>query len=235
VRELLELGRIDDVDAAIRATVDRRDLVTWTTMRALLDGREDVARRGLEDLLGLARATEDRSTWDRYWAQRFWAAVEWGGDDERHDVLDHCRERAYRFDELEWWGRLTVLLATMGKADEATRAFDETLRVLERSTTDERWFDALTDLVDAAALQGDWARVALIQRSLPEGGLLVIGAGVVCKGSVDRYRALAYLAIGDRARAARCFDTAAATHEAIGAGPLLARTRQQARAVSVAA
>ena len=235
VRELLELGRIDEVDARVNATVERRDLVTWTTMRALLAGRQDEVRTGVDDLLGLARATEDAETWDRYWAQRFWAVLEWGGDDERYDVLDHCRERAYRFDELVWWGRLTLLLATMGKVEEALRAFDGGLALLERASRDERWTDALTDLVEGAALAGDWGRVALLQRAVPEGGLVVVGPGVVCKGSFDRYRALGFLSIGDWARAARGFDSAAAAHQAAGAAPLLARTLAQARAVPVAA
>ncbi|HTJ74179.1 MAG TPA: hypothetical protein VL337_02340 [Acidimicrobiales bacterium] len=235
VRELLELGRIDEVDARVNATVDRRELVTWTTMRALLAGRQDEVRTGVDDLLGLARATEDPETWDRYWAQRFWAVLEWGGDDERHDVLDHCRERAYRFDELVWWGRLTLLLATMGKVEEAVRAFDDGLSLLERARRDDRWTDAVTDLVEGAALAGDWGRVALLQRAVPEGGMVVVGPGVVCKGSVDRYRALGFLSVGDRARAARCFDSAAAAHQAIGAAPLLARTLAQARSVAVAA
>lgn len=232
---LLALGRIEEVDAAIRATVDRRDLVTWTTMRALLDGRRDDVAVGLGDLLGLARATEDPDIWARWWAQRFWAAFEGGDDEERYEVLDHCRSRAYRFDDLEWWGRLTLLLASMGKSDEAVRAFDGGRDLLARAAPDGRRLDALTDLVEAAALLGDWSRVALVHRLLPEGGLVVVGAGVVCKGSVERYRALGYLATGDRTRAARAFDTAAATHQALGAAPLLARTLAQARALATAA
>jgi hypothetical protein len=189
----------------------------------------------VDDLLGLARATEDPETWDRYWAQRFWAVLEWGGEDDRYEVLDHCRGRAYRFDELVWWGRLTLLLASMGKVEEAVRAFDGGLAVLERAPRDDRWTDALTDLVEGAALAGDWGRAALLQRAVPEGGLVVVGPGVVCKGSFDRYRALGFLSIGDWARATRCFDSAAAAHQAIGAAPLLARTLAQARSVPVAA
>lgn len=30
------------------------------------------------------------------------------------EVLEHCRERAYRFDELHWWANLTLLLTATG-------------------------------------------------------------------------------------------------------------------------
>ena len=234
---LLEAGRLADADARMAVATDRREIVTWATMRALLVGNEVAARAGVDELLALARAGGDQETWDRYWAQRFWAAFEWGGAEERRDVLDHCRERAYRFDDLEWWGRLTLLLASTGKADEATRASDDAQLLLERAARDGRWLDAATDLVDGAAVLGDARRAAALARTVrwPAGRLVVVGDGVVCKGSIDRYTALGHVAAGNWAAAAECFRRADEAHRDLGAGPLLARTRLQASAARVAA
>ena len=199
-------------------------------MRALLEGRQDAARTGIEELRRLAQRTDDAEACDRYWVQRFWFAFEWGTEEERYDVLDHCRDRAYRFDDLPWWGNLALLLAATGKQDEARRAFDAAEDLVARVATDTCLLDVVTNLVEAAALMGDAGRVAAAARIVrwPEGRLVVVGAAAVCKGSVDRYVALAHLALGDSARAAECFRRAEATHRAIGAGPMLARTLQQA-------
>jgi len=58
---------------------------------------------------------------------------------------------------------------------------------------------------------------------------------VVCKGSIDRYRGLGFAAAGRWADAASSFTAAVAAHRALGAGPLLARTLQQAEQAQVAA
>jgi tetratricopeptide (TPR) repeat protein len=224
VPELLELGLVDEAEAAIAAATDPRDALTWATMRALLHGDQKTAAAGI------AKQAQDAGVVDRYWAQRFWAAVQWGAEEERYDVLDHCRTRAYRFDDLVWWGNLTLLLAAMGKSDEALRAFDEALPLLAGVVKDAAWLDVLTNLIEAAALLGDAGRVAGAGHSLrwPEDRLVVLGPGVVCKGSVERYRALVHAASGRWDKAAECFGAAEAVHRAIGAGPLLRRTLQQA-------
>lgn len=231
--QLLELGRLEEADAATAAAAHPRDALTWATMRALLEGRQEAARTGVEELHRLAQRTDDPVAWDRYWIQRFWVAFEWGTAEERFDVIDHCRERAYRFDELPWWGNLTLLLAGMGKVDEATRAFDEAHALAAHVPA----LDAVTNLVEAAAGLGDAGRVAAVSRTVrwPEGRLVVIGDGAVCKGSVDRYRALVFAAGGRWKEAGDCFRAAESTHQAIGAQPLLARTRQQASGTAVAA
>jgi hypothetical protein len=206
-------------------------------MRALLDGRREPARAGVEELRRLAERTDDAEAWGRYWIQRFWVAFEWGSEEERYDVLDHCRTRAYRFDELQWWGHLTLLLAALGKGDEAGRALDEATVLMGQAHDGGERLDALTNLVEAGAILGDAGRVAALSRSIrwPEGPLVVVGAGVVCKGSIDRYRALALAAAGRCADAGACFRRAESVHRALGAGPLLSRTLQQASGTPVAA
>ena len=227
---LLELGMIDEVEARIASTTDRLDALTWANMRSLLLGHRAPAAAGIEKLGELARTTEAREPWERYWIQRFWAAFEWGDHDERLDVLEHCRERAYRFDELHWWASLTLLLAATGTHEEAFSAFDETQRFVNRVAKDRVWLDELTNLIEAAALLRDPDRLAACHRALrwPDGRVVVVGNGIVCKGSVDRYKALGYAALGRPKQADRYFRRAETLHLEIGAGPLLSRTRQQA-------
>ena len=237
VSALLELGMIDEVEARIASTTDRLDALTWANMRSLLLGHRGPGAAGIEKLGELAGASEAREPWERYWIQRFWAAIEWGSRDERLEVLEHCRERAYRFDELHWWANLTLLLAATGTYEEAFSAFDETQRFVSRVPKDRVWLDELTNLIEAAALLGDPDRLAACHRALrwPAGRVVVVGDGIVCKGSVDRYKALGYSALGKQKQADRFFRSAEALHLEIGAGPLLARTRQQAGGSLVAA
>jgi hypothetical protein len=245
VRELLERGFLEQADAEIAAhsrragePTWRRDAATWATMRALLDGHRAHAAAGIDSMRELAKETDDPETTDRYWRQRFSAALEWGDEGERHDVLDHCRERAYRFDDLAWWGPLTLLLAELHKADEATRAFDEAHRLLGCAARDQGvGLDLVTDLIEAAAVLGDAGRAVLAHRSLewPSGRMVVVGDAVMCKGSVDRYGALGLAASGRLSEAGECFRLAVHAHRSLGAGPLLDRTRRQAERFTRAA
>jgi len=234
---LLELGMIDEVEARLASTTDRLDVLTWANMRSLLLGHREPATAGIEKLGELARISQAWDPWERYWIQRFWAAFEWGSHDERLDVLDHCRERAYRFDELHWWANLTLLLAATGKHEEAFSAFDETQKFVNGVPKDRVWLDEVTNLMEAAALLGDPDRLAACHRALrwPDGRVVVVGNGIVCKGSVDRYKALGCAGAGKWRQADRYFRAAESLHQEIGAGPLLARTRQQASGSLVAA
>lgn len=236
VRELLELGLLEEADAQIAMATNRLDQTTWATMRALLRGKVDAVRIGI-DALGRLAQEGDREARDRAWTLRFYATLEWGTADERYDILDYCRDRAYRFDDLRWWGNLTLLLATMGKQDEGVRASDQALPMAAGAPDDAGRLDVLTNLIEAAAVLGDAGRVALAGRELRvhTGRLVVVGDGVVCKGSVDRYLGLVHAAGAQWGDAAEYFRSAETTHRAIGAEPLLARTLRQASGVLAAA
>ena len=236
VRELLELGLVEEAQAAMAAATERLDQTTWATMRALLEGRRDAVQIGVDALARLAQEG-NREALERAWTLRFYAAVEWGAADERYDVLDHCRDRAYRFDDLAWWGNLTLLLAVLGKKDEAGRGFDQALPLAAGAPKDGVNLDMVTNLVEAAALLGDAGRAALAGRQLrtPTGRLVVVGDALVCKGSVDRYLGLIHAAVGQFGEAADYFRSAEAAHRSIGAAPLLARTLKQASGILAAA
>ena len=203
VLELVGLGRLDQADLHIAAhaslaaeagtAADRIDAASWATMRALADGRQADARAGSEQLLGLARESGDPAAWGRYLASRYRIVLEWGSEEEQDELLDHCRARAYWFDELRWRGALALLLARLGKSDEAAREFDiTTTRLLAAGRGAEGWLEVTTDVAETAAVLGDAERASVAMRSFgwPANGTVVVGRADVCKGPITRYRAL---------------------------------------------
>ena len=146
--------------------VDGRDPASQATLRALLDGRETDARAGAEKVLALGREAGDPDAWTRYLGLRFRIVLEWGTEEERDELLDQCRAWAYWFDEIRWRGTLTLLLARLGKIDEATREFDITLdRGRTAGLPADTWLDVVTDLADAASVLGDDRRASVARRA----------------------------------------------------------------------
>lgn len=226
--ELVEDGELVQADRLMADAPSRREMSSWATMRALLGGDSGTARAKNEAMYALAQENRDRQAMDRYWLQRFWLVVAWGTDDERHALAEQCQERAYQADDLQWTASLAVLLAQMGKADEAGEAFEDAFSRLGRA--DGRiQLDVATNLVEAAALLRDAFLAGRLHYSLvwvPE-RLVTVGEGWICKGAVERFRALGEAAVGMFAEADEDFGRAAARHRAIGAKPLLARTLHQ--------
>ena len=213
---------------------DRRDAAALATMVALLDGREAQARSGSDAVLALGWEAHDPEAADRYWAQRLWIVLEWGGEDEHAELLDHSRERAYRDGDTAWTGAIALLLARSGRADEARAAFDAASRALEtgpggapeRGAGRGAWLDLATDLAEAAALLGDAGRAATVTKALARTPVpsVAIGRGRVCKGATARYRGLLAAALGRWDEADREYRAATELQRRLEAGPLLART-----------
>jgi tetratricopeptide (TPR) repeat protein len=218
VAALMTQGRVAEADQEI---VRAGTPMEWRIMRALLDGRRNEACAALRLVTKLGRG-------DRFWFQRFWVALEWGDQAEQGEVLDHSRERAYRFSELPWRAALALHLARLGRHDEASRELQTTLAALDSCLDDQTRLDIVTSLVEAAYLLRDAKAAEALSRRLvaASGGtpFVVVGPGWVCKGSVARFEALAAAARGDWKAADQRFSAAADAHAEIGAQPLVART-----------
>ena len=240
VVELVGAGRIHEADLHIAAharlaeaggtIADRLDAAAWAAMRALLDGRQEDARRGSELVRQLGEQAGDLAAAQRYWRQRFWLVLEWGSEEERFELLDLCRQRAYWQQDLAWRSALVLLLVRMGRADEAVRELDETVRrVLNSRVHDAEWTDMATNLAEAAALLSDPRRATAVNRAVDwtKNEMVVIGRADVCKGSTARFQALLSAATGRWAEADRAFSAATDTHRRAGAQPLLARTLRE--------
>ena len=235
--ELVAAGRLDEADLHIAAhaelareegtMADRRDAAAWATMRAILDGRQADARAGSELVRQLGAKASDPNAEERYWQQRFWVVLEWGTEEERFELLDHCRRRAYWQQDVRWRSSLVLLLARMGRVDEAAREFDETApRVLSARVRDAEWLDMSTNLAEAAALLGDARRATTVNRAVswPKSGTVTVGQAQVCKGSIARFQALLATTTIRWAEADMEFGAAVDAHRRTHAQPLLART-----------
>ncbi|HEX2192161.1 MAG TPA: hypothetical protein VHH09_03130 [Acidimicrobiales bacterium] len=205
---------------------DRRDAAAMSAMVALLDGRQAEARSASDAVLALTPETGDRQGTDVYWAQRLWIVLEWGAEDEHGELLDYCRERAYRDDDPAWMGTISLLLARAGRVDEARAAFDAASRALDTGPGSAAWLDLATDLAETAALLADAGRAATVTRALARTAVppVTMGRGWVCKGATARYRGLLAAALARWDEADRAYREAVAVQRSIGAGPLLART-----------
>ncbi|HEX2043917.1 MAG TPA: hypothetical protein VHF24_14895 [Acidimicrobiales bacterium] len=196
---------------------------------ALFEGRVDDARAGLADALRRRRQDGDPEAEARLFAQRFWLVLEWGDEDEQYGLLDECRRRAYTHGEVVWRGALTVLLAHLGRRDEAVRDLEATVAECEALAPTACWLDVVTNLAEAAFLLGDVERARTLHKwlaNLPD-QLVVVGPGDVCKGSLRRFQAHVAAVVGASADADEGFRSAADAHRALGARPLLARTLHQ--------
>lgn len=226
--QLLDDGELLEADRHMADEPSRREQLSWATMRALLEGRQDSARAKNNAMLALARENRDRDAMDRYWLQRYWLVMTWGTDDERQALAEHCRDRAYRADDLEWTAALALLLAQLGQTGEAREAFEDAFGRLGRAEESIQ-LDVATKLVEAAAVLHDASLAACLHYSLVwiPGRLVTVGEGWICQGPVEGFRALGEAAAGMFAEADDDFGLAVARHRAMGAGPLLARTLHQ--------
>lgn len=226
--DLVNNGELVEADRLMADEPSRRETVSWATMRALVDGRQDAARASNLAMLALAQENRDRDAMDRYWLQRFWLVAAWGTDDEHQEVLERCRDSAYRADDLQWTAALAVLLAQTGHADEAGEAFEDAFRRIGRAEESIQ-LDVVTNLVEAAALMGDALLSARLHYTLtwtPD-RLVTVGNGWICKGPIERFRALGEAAVGMFTEADENFQQAVVWNRALGAKPLLAHTLHQ--------
>jgi hypothetical protein len=70
-----------------------------------------------------------------------------------HDLLDHCRERAYRHDDLQWRAALTLLLARTGRLVEARVEYEATSsRFRTIGNPPMSWIDVGRTLSEAEAI-----------------------------------------------------------------------------------
>jgi hypothetical protein len=225
---LLDDGELLEADRHMDDEPSRREQLSWATMRALLEGRQDAARAKNGAMHALAQDTNDRDAMDRYWRQRFWLVLTWGTGEEREELAGHGRDRAYRSDDLEWTAALALVLAQLDRAEEAREAFEDAFGRLGRAEESIQ-LDVATNLVEAAAVLRDAFLGARLHYSLtwiPD-RLVTIGEGWICKGAVERFRALGEAAAGLFTEADADFGTAVARHRALGARPLLAQTLHQ--------
>ncbi len=125
-----------------------------------------------------------------------------------------------------WRPGFAALLAELGMEAEARR---ELTRVREEGFDSLRsgiWLASLTYLTDACAAVGDEPMAALIYPELNPlaGANVVVGHGVACYGSADRYLGMLASTLGDHRLAIEHFEHALARNREMGATTWTAHT-----------
>ena len=236
VSDLLELGRIDAVDAEIESytkitTEFRVPLYVWwetsiRAMRALLDGRLEEAERLALESLEAGQQANAADAQVVYAAQTFGLLRERGALGQAVDAVAFFADHYASIPA--WRCGLALAHAHVGNASEARRQLDR-LAPGRFSTIprDASWLSSVALLGEVCNLVGDAARAAVLHELLLPFAdrFAVVGLANDCIGSVARYLGLMAETTGDDALAARHYEHALERNEAIGSRRWVAWTR----------
>jgi DNA-binding CsgD family transcriptional regulator/tetratricopeptide (TPR) repeat protein len=125
-----------------------------------------------------------------------------------------------------WRPGLAALLAELGMVDEARRELERVRRDGLEPFRETLWLASLTYLADAGRAVDDAATAALVYPELLPlaGANVMIGHGVACYGSADRYLGMLSATLGRTGEAEERFLAAAELERRMGATTWLAHT-----------
>ncbi|MEV6975882.1 AAA family ATPase, partial [Kitasatospora sp. NPDC093806] len=238
---LLELGRLADVDAEIRAyqagarALDRPlyswYVPLWRGMRALLEWRVEDCRAALAETEALGRRADSANAAVLAATQRWCLLAESGGPPE--EVAALLDAVAALEAEPGVWPRVTLALLAAQRGDlaEAGNRLAAVGPLLSGAPVDSEWLPMLAQVAETLALLGSSApdgatglARTVYDALAPYAGLLVVeGIGAAVRGPVDRHLGLLATVLGERPAAQRHFATALATAHALGAARLAER------------
>ncbi|MDQ4098558.1 MAG: AAA family ATPase [Actinomycetota bacterium] len=208
----------------------QRDQAAWAAAFALLEGNLDAACEHVDRALALGQQIRDPRASSRYWLQQHSLLSEWGSPEEVEGLIEvwHDLVRTHEGEPL-WRAMLALLFVRAGRMEEAVAALDD-LAAYECADfpVDRDWLPTVAVLAEVAAALED-PRCALLSKLLGPYAprLVVVGPGLVCRGSVSRVLGLLAAATGKWAEVERHFQAALTAHERAAAAPLLARTRSE--------
>ena len=130
--------------------------------------------------------------------------------------------------EPAWLPGLTLLYLEIGQIEDARREFEKLAAGdFVAVARDGRWYFCMAYLSEVCAALGDAARAATLYRMLQPyaGRNLILGGGLVCCGSADRYLGLLCTTMSRWTEAQNHFEAALAMNSRIGAHAPLAHTR----------
>jgi tetratricopeptide (TPR) repeat protein len=232
VVDLLELGDVQGADIQIAAASKlaealHRPLYLWWTSgfrcaRAQLLGDFEAAERLAQETLAIGQRGQAENAMHYYAQAIFNIRREQGRIGEIEDAVR-------RFIELypaipAWRAGLALLLAELGRMDEAREEFDGLSgAALPR---DANWLIGVTLLAEVCGILRDAARAeALYEMLAPYAGRnVVVGRAATCNGSASRLLGMLAAAMRRWDEADAHFADAMEMHERMGARPWRART-----------
>jgi tetratricopeptide (TPR) repeat protein len=197
----------------------------WSAMRALLEGRHDVAEQRALDAYTIGEGPFPSLAFINLSFLLFFLRREQGRFAEmeqatRDYAASHADIPALRV-------ALTFLLAELGRTDEAGGMLaDVDADALDR-LHDRNWPASWFQLARAVAIVGDRALAAtlLTPRHRPDQPCVTVSLGTVCLGSSDLATAWLHHTAGDLDAADRHYDVATTVNARIGARSWLAQVR----------
>jgi hypothetical protein len=215
---MLETGAIADADAEVLAyrTVAqalRHPLYLWYVplwrgMRALLAGRYDDCRAALDEAAAVGAQAASANAAMLVATQRWCLLAELGDQQSLTTMLAEFEA----MDLAGVWPQVSrgLLLAQIGRIDDARAQLDTTAPQLPAAARDSEWLPLLAQVAELIAVIGphpvaSWAHEQLS----PYAELFVVeGIGAAMRGSVHYPLGLLATAMGDRTAAARHFAAA---------------------------
>jgi class 3 adenylate cyclase/tetratricopeptide (TPR) repeat protein len=225
----LRFGDLSEVDRWLGELARRAETVrhtprvdwylgTYRAMRAILDGRLDEAERVADETLAVGQRAQIPDAVANHTAQIVAIRLEQG---RLHELVDLVAAFATDPDGLLAWPLLhSLALVEAGRTDEAAdvlAAIDaERFRALPQ---DDFWLLTLSLGAEAAGALGDRDRAAVLLDLLrpAAGHQVVVGGGVVSRGSVDRYLGVLEATLGHLELAEQHFAAAVAANDEMGA------------------
>ncbi len=236
--DLLEQGHLVDADRdrKLHAQLARRsgdprhmrDAAMWAGTWALLEGRFRKALTQMDRALSLGQRARDPEASAIYWTQQLDLLTEWGADGEIDGLVDVWRDLARSHDQdPAWRASLALLLARTGRREQAAAELEDLLADGAADLPlDRNWVATVAAIAEVAADLNDRRCGALATLLSPYARrLIVVGPGIVCRGSVARVLGLLSAATGNWTAAERQFQAALSAHDRVNAKPLVARTR----------
>ncbi len=235
VMDLLSAGDLGGVEAEIVAFEQIATplrvpaylwwLSLWSAMRALLEGRHDVAEQRAHDALHLGQAPFASLAFTNFSFLLFFLRREQGRLAEmeqatREYVTAHADVPALR---VAW----ALLLAELDRLDEARTSLAHFDNAALARLHDRNWPASWFQLARAAALVGDrrLAAILLGDDHRPHVPCVQVSLGTVCLGAGDLAAAWLHETLGDAEAAEAHYRSAIALNARIGARSWLAQAR----------
>jgi hypothetical protein len=236
--DLLELGRIGELDVDIQAYVDaaeelRQPHYRWQAgvlraMRATLDGRHTEAERLAEDTLAIGTRSENPDAMQFYSVQILVLRWQQGRLDE---LAEPVRFMAAQFPAIPAWrAALALIYVESDREAEARPEFEilarDDFRLIPR---DANLLVSATLLAQVCVRLGDRSRADILSALLEPyaGRVVVVGNAAGCFGAIAHYLGALAATCNRPDAACRYFEDALQQHAAMGARPCLALTQYE--------
>jgi DNA-binding CsgD family transcriptional regulator len=229
-----DLGAVTRIDALIRQRTYSISMNAFHFMFSLMRGELVEAERRVMEMMRLLRRGLTAHE-DQLGVMIFSLRREQGRLNEVRPILSLFLQQHSA--AATWLPGLALIQVELGQLDDARRTFERIAADDFASIPhDGRWFYCTVYLSEVCAALGDTTRATMLYRMLQPytGRNLVLGGGLACCGSADRYLGLLAMTMSRWTEAIGHFEGALALNQSIGARLPLAHTQYDYAAMLLA-